>query len=218
MIGECTLFLNGLFAILEKEFSIKTIIQTNNAEEGLTEVKKNNPTIILIHDNEIYLPNIIQEILLIDKKAKVLVLLSKITEFSTIANIQAGATGIMSCNNGKEVFIKALNSILQGNTFFCSIASQYLVMGIKHNKKRISIEKSFDSLSNREKEIFFSLLTGRSVPEIANFYNISNKTISSHKTRIFSKFKIKSQIDLFKIGLKLGFYNQEEVLENIDLK
>ncbi len=210
IIGNYTLFVEGIKSLLESQNKFKTIHTSNNAKDGLMAFKNNTPMLTLVHENlnDIYTPNLIQEILLLDSSAKILVLSTKITEFSTTAIVQAGAVGILSCRNSKDIFIKGIDTIIEGNSYYCSIASHYLAMGIRNNKN--GIEKSLDSLSNREKELFFSFLRGKTNSEIADFYHISKKTISSHKSRIYSKLRIKNQFELFMIGLKLGFYDQSE--------
>ncbi|MBN2860892.1 MAG: helix-turn-helix transcriptional regulator, partial [Sphaerochaetaceae bacterium] len=62
-------------------------------------------------------------------------------------------------------------------------------------------------LSRREKEIFYSLLQGLPPEEIAEFLNISVKTVSSHKSNIFQKFHIRTDYELFRLGLAIGYYS-----------
>ena len=57
----------------------------------------------------------------------------------------------------------------------------------------------FDQLSPREKEVASLIIVGVSTNEIAKRLELKPNTVSSFKKKIFSKFKIDSEVELYKI-------------------
>ncbi|MEG3696468.1 helix-turn-helix transcriptional regulator, partial [Vibrio coralliirubri] len=60
-----------------------------------------------------------------------------------------------------------------------------------------------DSLSVREREVLRQLLDGVGNKAIANHLNISQKTVSTYKSRLLQKLNAKSLIDLSKYSKSL---------------
>lgn len=57
----------------------------------------------------------------------------------------------------------------------------------------------FDQLSPREKEVASLIIVGVSTNEIAKRLDLKPNTVSSFKKKIFIKFKIDSEVELYKI-------------------
>lgn len=97
-----------------------------------------------------------------------------------------GANGYVT--KGEELMdIKdAVEAILKGYTVFKS--NEFGEFGHKEAK-----------LSKREAVVFSYLIRGLSNKDIANNLSLSTKTVSTYKTRIFEKYKVKSMVELIKI-------------------
>ncbi|TET66534.1 MAG: response regulator transcription factor [Candidatus Aminicenantes bacterium] len=61
---------------------------------------------------------------------------------------------------------------------------------------------SYDTLSQREREVFQLLAEGKSIKEIAGELFISPKTVESHKYNIMEKLQAASVVDLTKIAIR----------------
>ena len=57
----------------------------------------------------------------------------------------------------------------------------------------------FDQLSPREKEVASLIMSGATTNEIAKRLDLKPNTVSSFKKKIFIKFKIDSEVELYKI-------------------
>jgi len=60
------------------------------------------------------------------------------------------------------------------------------------------------TLSPREREILFRILSGQRLKEIAFELNISVKTVSTHRTRLMTKLELTNNRDLFRYALQNG--------------
>jgi DNA-binding NarL/FixJ family response regulator len=59
-------------------------------------------------------------------------------------------------------------------------------------------------LSNREMQVLKLLARGRSVKDIGAELSLSEKTISTYRTRILEKMNLKSNAELMRYALKTG--------------
>ena len=59
-------------------------------------------------------------------------------------------------------------------------------------------------LSPRELDVLRLLLQGKRSKEIAAMWDVSEKTIGSHRSRAFQKLALRSDLDLFRLAAELG--------------
>lgn len=59
-------------------------------------------------------------------------------------------------------------------------------------------------LSPRELEVIRLLLQGKRSKEIAAMWNVSEKTIGTHRSRAFRKLSLRSDLDLFRLAAEMG--------------
>lgn len=57
-------------------------------------------------------------------------------------------------------------------------------------------------LSDREFEIFGEIVRGTSLTDIAAKLSLSIKTVSTHKSNIFAKMNLTSNVDLFRYAVE----------------
>ncbi len=126
------------------------------------------------------------------EKTKILVLSAELPElFSTRCKL-AGAAGYLCKNLKLTELSKAAQTIMDGETYFpettfCSLCKDDVQT---NDSQRLA------SLSDREMMIFQQLVRGMSNKQIAEAALISNKTVSTYKTRLLKKLKLKSVVDL----------------------
>jgi two-component system response regulator NreC len=68
---------------------------------------------------------------------------------------------------------------------------------------------TYESLSDREKEILIWIAKGYSNKEIAEHLMLSVKTVESHKSNLMEKLSLKTRPELVKYALKKGLLNFE---------
>ena len=71
--------------------------------------------------------------------------------------------------------------------------------------EKISSRYSSDNqLTNRESEILQLIADGKTNKEIANFLQLSRKTVETHRLNIMKKLDVHSGIELIKTALRMG--------------
>lgn len=101
---------------------------------------------------------------------------------------KAGADGYVCKSEHQEILRDAVEGISNGYTFF----------KFKSDKSAISNEERV-SLSNREAMVMNHLLSGKNNKDIAHLLNISDKTVSTYKKRLFDKYSVSNLIELSKV-------------------
>ncbi|HVT02724.1 MAG TPA: LuxR C-terminal-related transcriptional regulator [Thermoanaerobaculia bacterium] len=85
-------------------------------------------------------------------------------------------------------------SFVEGNAFITTVARPV-------EKSCAAPDTLEDVLSPRERETMTMILAGKRIKEIALRLDISEKTVCTHRLRMFKKLKLQSNHDLFRYGV-----------------
>jgi len=118
-------------------------------------------------------------------------------QFATRA-LQAGAAGYLTKESAPTELVKALYKVAGGGRYISASLAEHLAEFMDATLPRSPHEK----LSNREFEVMRRIADGRTVSEIATELDLSVKTVSTYRTRIMEKLKLKSTPDIIRYALK----------------
>lgn len=108
--------------------------------------------------------------------------------------LRAGASGYVTKQSAPEELMTALGTVLSGGKYVSASLSQRLVEEIVHPHP--SDAPSVESLSDREYLVLRELAAGKSIKEIAAELFLSIKTVSTYRTRLLKKMRMKSNADI----------------------
>ncbi len=205
IIDDHKILLAGLRSLLSSYKEIDVVGLASSIKEAMTVIKDKKPNIILL-DIAIYGENslnFIEKIKELSPSSKIIIL-TMYEDFEYFKEaINKGASGFVLKKSMDSDLIYAIEKVNSGEIF---AESQFVSQMISNNNSQnISIEKQlWDKLSNREKEIMISFARGFTNREIAFKYYISEKTVSTYKTRAFEKLNIENKSDFIKLALKIG--------------
>lgn len=179
--------------LLQKNKNIDVVMKTDDSRE-VVNYMRSNPVDLVILDIE--LPSIdgftlLKRIKSIQADTRILFLSSKSERFYAGRAIQAGANGFVSKRKEQEDIYHAVEMLLAGYSFFPSETLEL----ISNPGSRSGVTDD-TPLSNREITVLRYLANGLSNKEIAEQLLLSNKTISAHKSNIFSKLHVSSIVEL----------------------
>jgi DNA-binding NarL/FixJ family response regulator len=115
---------------------------------------------------------------------------------------KAGISAYVLKDDPLSDLILALKAVEGGGTYFSTMAPTILARHMEEMEEKSTNKNSFDTLSQREMEVFQLLAEGKRIKEIANQLFISPKTVESHKYNIMEKLQAASVIDLTKIAIR----------------
>lgn len=114
--------------------------------------------------------------------------------------LHAGASGYVTKDNDPQNLMTAIRKVAAGGQFVDSRLAEHLAF------KQSPLGQSVPHmrLSERELHILRLLVRGSSINAIADELSISNKTVSSHKTRLMQKMGISSNAELVRYAVAHG--------------
>ncbi|MBT2620594.1 response regulator transcription factor [Chryseobacterium sp. ISL-6] len=137
--------------------------------------------------------HMIKDIKKIRSEIKILVFTSH-KESQAVSYLSAGAQGYLNKSCEEAKIAEAVHSIFTAGYYY----PQALLHEFLNNNEDSGnkIIRPLDLLSEREIEIYQSLVEGNGILEISNSLNIHMSTVSTHKLRIFKKLQVNSIAEL----------------------
>jgi DNA-binding NarL/FixJ family response regulator len=114
--------------------------------------------------------------------------------------LKAGASGYVTKDSDMDVLLAAIRKVASGGRYLVPELAEKLVF----EQSLAGDKPAHAALSEREREVFRLLVAGKGVNEIAAALCISNKTVSTHKTRLMEKLNLGNTADLVRYALEHG--------------
>ncbi|WLG33559.1 response regulator transcription factor [Pseudomonas simiae] len=185
-------FIRSSVKMLLSQVQFEVVAEADNGADAVQLARKHIPDLIIL---DIGMPKldgleVLNRITSLRLPSKILVFTSQSALFFAMRCMKAGAAGFISKTNNMEEMTQAIRTVMDGYTFFPSLASNSVRAGDVEASDREVIK----SLSDRELTILQQLSQGLSNKEIGAALLISNKTVSTYKTRLIEKLNVKSVV------------------------
>lgn len=205
IIDDHKILLAGLHSLLSFYKEIDVVGLASSVKEAINIIKEKKPHIVLLDisisgENGL---NYIEQIKEVSPSSKIIILtMYEDYEYFKEA-INKGASGFVLKKSMDSDLLYAIKKVNSGEMF---AESQFISQMINNSDtQNMSVEKQlWDKLSDREKEVMVDFARGFTNREIAFKYYISEKTVSTYKTRAFEKLNIENKSDFIKLALKIG--------------
>lgn len=197
----------GLVRLLGEEKDIEVVGEAENGREAVQKALELHPDIVLM---DIGMPvmngmEATKQIKKRDADVKVLVLTMHDNEEYLFQVLQAGAAGYVLKKAADSDLVNAIHVVSRGDCFLYPSAAKMVVEDyldkLKHGQEPTS---SFDTLTDREREILTLVAEGYTNREIAETLFISVKTVETHKANIMEKLNLHKRAELVKYAIKKG--------------
>lgn len=193
IIDEHPIVRMSIEVLLQKNKNIEIKLKSGDSHEALDYIR-NHPIDLVILDIE--LPgtdgfSLLKRIKNLDDNIKILFLSSKSESFYAGRAMRAGANGFVSKRKDLNDIYNAVEMLLSGYSFFPYETLSF----INHQGSHRGAINDMP-LSNREVTVLRYLANGLSNKEIAQQLLLSNKTISAHKSNIYSKLGVQTIVEL----------------------
>ncbi len=110
--------------------------------------------------------------------------------------IKAGASGFLPKGSATKELIIAVNQVLSGKKYLSTE-----VAGIMADTLVTNSNRSIESLSKRELQVFEQLALAKPVSDIAKEMLLSKNTISTFRTKIFEKMGFQNNMELIRYAI-----------------
>jgi two-component system nitrate/nitrite response regulator NarL len=202
-VDDHQMLIDGMKALLKNEKQFELAGESNSSVKALELIRQKQPD-ILVTDinmpemNGIELTRKIKELF---PAIKVLAL-SMYGEKSMISEmLDAGVSGYILKNTGREELVNALTKISEGGLFFSDEVSAEMMKAMSERGQKKE-EKEEVNFTIREKEVLQLIAKEYSNAQIADALFISERTVETHRKNLFRKANTKTAIGLIKYAME----------------
>ncbi|MGM3175398.1 response regulator transcription factor [Dickeya lacustris] len=189
----------GLKQIFALDEALEVVAEAGTGSQVLTQLREVHIDLLLL---DMSMPGICGEELIIRIVAQYprlpILVLSMYSEPQIARRVlKSGALGYITKDKDPEALLSAIRRVAQGARYIDhSIAEQIVFADCQYRG-----EGRHELLTAREHQIMVMLAQGQGVNAIAQALAISNKTVSTHKSRLMEKMQFTTNADIVKYAL-----------------
>ncbi|HUU30042.1 MAG TPA: response regulator transcription factor [archaeon] len=192
----------GLKKILDKYSDIVVAGEAASAEELLSELRKNDYDVALL---DITMPGrggveILGQLRVEKPDLRILVLSFHSEEHYAVRVLREGASGYLTKDKAPLELVEAIRKVAAGGKYVSPSLAEKLAFDLQEGG-----EKSLHgNLSNREYQVMCLIASGKTITEIAGELCLSVRTVSTYRSRILEKMKMKNNAEITHYAIKKG--------------
>ncbi len=141
-------------------------------------------------------------------ETKILALTVHDSEEHILAAFQAGADGYCLKDATVAELLTSIKNVLSGKPYLSPEVSEKVLEGYLEGKKTLKRTSSWDTLTQREKEVLKLVGEGYKTKEIADHLCISWKTVQKHRANIMDKLGLHSASALTAYAIEKGLVSK----------
>ena len=201
-----TLVRQGLVKILQTRSDWTVVGEASTGREAVERVIELTPDVAILDIGMPLLNGIEATRQIVRRLPQVHVLiLSMHSEEAYITQaLQAGAQGYLLKDCADTELIRAVTAVAAGKSYFSPAVARVMLDDYVRHLSQKGITDRYDSLSEREREIFQLVAEGYSTKEIAELLKVSPATVDTHRARIFQKLDLHNTAELVLYAVRRG--------------
>lgn len=185
---------DGLKRIIDEHLGPVQLGEARNPPEALDKAAANEWDLVIL---DLSLGGrggleVLKDIKRMRPRLPVLILTMHSEEQYAVRAFRAGASGYVSKDTPSSELASAVRKVLAGGRYVSATLAEALSTAVERGADR----PSHESLSDREFQVLRMIASGRTVKEIASVLNLSDKTVSTYRTRILDKMSMKTNAEL----------------------
>jgi DNA-binding NarL/FixJ family response regulator len=194
----------GLVFFLKTQSDIEIVAEAQNGAEAVKLVKEHQPDVVLM---DLVMPEMdgieATKTLLADMPTlKIIMLTSFSDQEHVIPAIRAGASGYQLKDIEPDQLVAAIHAVYRGETQLHPKVTSHIMTHMAQGEKQE--ENLIEQLTKREKEVLAEIANGKSNKEIADTLFITEKTVKTHVSNIFSKLDVADRTQAALYAVKHG--------------
>jgi DNA-binding NarL/FixJ family response regulator len=194
LVDDHAMFREGLKQILAKHSDMRVVDEAGSGQEVIAKILQHKLDVVLL---DISLPGrsgpeLLSEIKKLKPDLAVLVLSMHPEDQYAVRLMKAGALGYITKESAPEELISAIRKVAIGRHYISSKLAEEMAVALETDTPTLP----HLILSNREFHVMRMLASGKSLKEIANELLISEKTVTTYRSRILEKMKLHNNVEL----------------------
>lgn len=189
LVDDHVMLREGIKQLLEFDSELKVVSQASNGAECRQRLRDDNIDVLLL---DINLPDItgtklLKEIRKDYSKLKVLMLTVHNEMEYLLDSLDGGCDGYILKDSDSAELVSAIKAVYNGEKYIQP--SLLPALNARLIKREYDSDKAKD-VTKREKQILISIAQGKSNKDIADSFDISERTVKNHITSLFKKIGV----------------------------
>ncbi len=201
----------GIKMVLDSDPELSVVGVASSGEEAIEKVRELEPNVVVM---DIGMPGLsgfeaTRRIRQSNPDVQVLALTVHDSEAYVFQMLQAGATGYVVKRAPADEVIQAVKRAYHGESVLHPSVAKLLIRDYLSRVER-GEEASYDTLSDREREILKLIAEGKTNKEIAELLFLSVKTVQAHRANLMRKLGMHDRTELVKYAIRKGIIGLDE--------
>jgi DNA-binding NarL/FixJ family response regulator len=118
--------------------------------------------------------------------------------------LQAGASGYLLKACGTDDLVRAVHIVMEGKTYLSPEVASSIVQTHVRSRTSVTPGSALAGLTLRERELLQLIAEGKTTKHIADVFQVSGKTIETHRRNLMNKLQLRSTALLTKCAVREG--------------
>jgi two-component system invasion response regulator UvrY len=201
LVDDHAVVRGGLQRVLAERHPAAEFAQASTAAAGLSRVTLEAWSLVIL---DLSMPgrgglDVLKEMREAAPGLPVLVMTMHAEEQYALRAFRAGASGYLTKGSAEEELLAAVEKILSGGKYVTAALAEVLAGAVGGASAR-----PHEELSDREFQVLRMIGAGRTVKQIGTELHLSEKTISTYRTRMLEKLKLETTSELVRYAIVNG--------------
>jgi two-component system, NarL family, response regulator NreC len=201
-----TLFRQGLRRVLQEQPGWEVVAEANDGAEAVRRTLELEPHVAILDIAMARLNGVdaTRQIVRRLPEVRVLIVSMYSDEVFVTQALQAGAHGYLLKDSADADLVRAVIDLANGKSFFSPAVSKVVLDDYVRQLASRGVTDRFDTLSEREREVFQLIAEGHSNKDIAGLLHVSPGTVETHRARIMEKLDVHSAAEIVLYAVRKG--------------
>ncbi len=210
IVEDHTILRQGLRALLSSDPDFEIVGEAEDGREAVRLADTLSPDLIIM---DLSMPKMtgteaISEIKKRNTDTKIVVLTVHKGEDYVLSALKAGADGYVLKDANRDELATAIKKVLEGKRYLSPDISGKVIEGYLEGKKALRTRTSWDTLTQREREILKLVAEGYKNKEVAESLFISVKTVQKHRSNLMEKLDLHNTAALTVFAIEKGLVDR----------
>jgi DNA-binding NarL/FixJ family response regulator len=194
IVDDHAIVREGLNTILSLELGFSIAGMAKNASEAMKIIDSQKVDIVIL---DISLPgrsglDILKEVKKSHPRVRIIMLSIYPEDRFAMRAFKAGASGYLTKEMAPEMIVDAIRKVYSGGKYITSDLAEKMADELNE----LIVSNPHERLSDREFDVMCLIGSGKSLVDIAEKMGISDRTVSTYRTRILKKMILKNNTEI----------------------